>query len=615
MSSMLAKEFRPLILPACIAAGGSIIPPVDDLTATLGSLATFGGFAVLAAMTFGLEFQQHTLTLLLSQPVERKRLWQNKTLIVLLAGMAVSLVNWQFQQFLSDMTLPLLFAWMFLLASVCSSGFWIQSTGSILGGLACAVLIQLFVFGGLAFVIKHYCELSVGLFNADIFIAVFVPSILYCTVFLWFGRRFWRRNFLKIGPSVLLFLLLCGLSQWLATHMPVRQTNPAETFMQAMFLLALICSSGFWAILARTTIGGATLGVAFQFLVGVVLILGLSQIYGVDADIEQTGFVVPVAVIFVLYCAGFLWLGWRKFERLELKSAPAGLEQTSGWFYRSRWSPNWLRCQANQHLLNLVRKELRLQKPLLLLAAIFLVCWLAAFALQWLVPQRNYANLKDILSCLYTPLMLLLAGCVSLGDEKVLGVTGWQLALPICARTQWLVKLLVAALSGVALGLVIPWFLCLVSALATGTEFLGSSSSDPLLSIAAISGGLFILGFWAATLFSNAVRAALSAVAALIAFSLCMVLGNACAERVELLRDIFAPVIRGLIVPFSQRVSGLDPGAATLVLGLVVAIVTVLAQSLRQFRRVQLPTAVLIKRPLTVAAVFLLLGLLLRAAA
>ena len=42
MSSMLAKEFRPLILPACIAAGGSIIPPVDDLTATLGSLATFG---------------------------------------------------------------------------------------------------------------------------------------------------------------------------------------------------------------------------------------------------------------------------------------------------------------------------------------------------------------------------------------------------------------------------------------------------------------------------------------------------------------------------------------------------------------------------------------------
>src|SRR5436190_1038657 len=179
MSNTLAKEFRPLILPACIAAGGSIIPPAEDLGAMLGSLATFGGLAVLAAMTFGLEFQQHTLTLLLSQPVERRRHWQNKVLTVLLAGIAVALVNWRFQQLLSDLpAVLLLFVWMFLLASVCSSGFWIQSTGSALGGLACNVVIQLLVFGGLALVIKHNFELFID-FNADIFMAIFLPSILY----------------------------------------------------------------------------------------------------------------------------------------------------------------------------------------------------------------------------------------------------------------------------------------------------------------------------------------------------------------------------------------------------------------------------------------------------
>src|SRR5689334_17465360 len=103
MTTALAKEFRPLILPACIAVAGAVTPAADELTRMLGALACFGGFAVLAAMTFGLEFQQHTLALLLSQPVERRRIWRDKVLTVLLAGLGLVLVNWRFQQFLSDL--------------------------------------------------------------------------------------------------------------------------------------------------------------------------------------------------------------------------------------------------------------------------------------------------------------------------------------------------------------------------------------------------------------------------------------------------------------------------------------------------------------------------------
>ena len=622
MSNLLAKELRPLFLPAGIAVAGAMIPPVNELSAMLSALACFGGFAVLAATTFGLEFQQHTLTLLLSQPVERRRIWQDKILIVLLAGIAVIMVNWQFQQLLSD--LPgwlLLLVWMFLLACVCSSGFWIQSTGSVLGGLACDVTIQLLLFGGLALAIKSKYELSIGLAIADGLRTIILPSVIYSLAFLWLGRQFWQRTFLKIGVGLVLFLLLCGLSQCLASSVGVRRTSVGEAFLAGIFLLALMCSTGFWTLVARTTLGGAVLSVASQFLVGVAALLALSKIYGAEVDTEQVGmgeegrFLGPLALIAILYCVIFLALGWRKFARLELKSAPAGLEQTSGGSYHGGWSPNWLQCRANQNLLNLVRKELRLQKPLLLLAGIFLICWLAAVTLQWLAPQRAYAHLKDVVACVYAPLVLLLAGCVSLGDEKVLGVTGWHLTLPIAARTQWLVKLVVAALSGATLGLVLPFILYSLSALVTGAQFLRNSINDPFLLVASISSALFILSFWAATLLTGTVRAALSAVAALIAFSLCIALGNACAEHLELLRDVFSPITFGLIVPLSQAIGVLNPGALVIIVGFAVAVATALFQSFRQFRRVQLPAAVLVKRPLALAAVFLLLGILVRATA
>jgi hypothetical protein len=610
MSNRLFKEFRPLLLPACVAIIGSAVRPSNDFVAMLGSLACFGGFALLAAMAFGLEFQQRTLSLLLSQPVERWSLWRAKLLVVCLVGVVVMLINWQVQELISNLpALLLLLVWMGLLATICSSGFWIQTTGSVFAGLALSVVNQLLVFGGLGLAIGDRHGFAISFPNAEVLLPLVFATLLYSGAFLWLGRRFWTGTFVTIGIGALIFLMLCGLSQVLSSVFGGLTSSPTETCLCTIFLLATACSAGFWTLIARTTIGGAVLCVASEFLVGLACLLVLSRLYGEDPDIHQSRFMGPLVVIPILYGGSFLWLGWRKFAALELRDATGSenLVPSIGFLY-DRLSPNCLRCRPKQNLLNLVRKEFRLQKPLLMLACVYCLCWLATYALQLLQPNNIYANLKDILTCFYVAATLLLAGCISLGDEKVLGLTTWNLALPISARTQWLIKLVVAALTGATLGFLLPLLLYFIPAAASSTGLLTESGVDAAKAILIVSGSLFILGFWAATLLCNAVRAALSAVAVLIILPFCLLLGGWLAEHFDLLRMAFFPAISWFIIPLSNASRALKPSDTAVLLGSVLAVALVLFQSFRQFRRIQIPTATLVKAPLALVGVCLVLG-------
>src|SRR5262249_39699460 len=104
---------------------------------------------------------------------------------------------------------------------------------------------------------------------------------------------------------------------------------------------------------------------------------------------------------------------------------------------------------------------------------------------------------------------------------------------------------------------------------------------------------LFMLSFWAATLLSNTVRAALSAVLALIGFLLCAVAGGWCATHLELLRMGVSLLMNWLVVPLGEAIGVLNPAVTTLYLGVTFATGVVLLQSYRQFRRAQLPAGAL----------------------
>src|SRR6266446_1515696 len=102
----LAKEFRPLLLPWCVAAAAACLLPLfallDDRSgigvaqffSTLSFLAFFGSITVLAGISFGAEFQERTFGLLISQPVERARLWREKLLTLVLGVATVSIILW-----------------------------------------------------------------------------------------------------------------------------------------------------------------------------------------------------------------------------------------------------------------------------------------------------------------------------------------------------------------------------------------------------------------------------------------------------------------------------------------------------------------------------------------
>jgi ABC-type transport system involved in multi-copper enzyme maturation permease subunit len=101
----LNKEFRALLLPWLVAvvAGGlspffvmaerlSIIPELPAIVAGLLTFAFCACLGLMVASSFGTEYQQRTLPLLLAQPVERFRLWNEKLVALVLALAAAGMI-------------------------------------------------------------------------------------------------------------------------------------------------------------------------------------------------------------------------------------------------------------------------------------------------------------------------------------------------------------------------------------------------------------------------------------------------------------------------------------------------------------------------------------------
>jgi len=588
LNRSLEKELKPLLLPWCVAAVGGLIPFGDELEAVLGTLLSFGGFAVLAAMVHAIEFQERTLPLLLSLPAERWRLWGDKLVAIAIAAISLACLNWRVHGLLAGFPIqdlgPLV-GWLFLMGTICSLGFWIVTTRSVLLGIALSFGVQFVVFIGLGLAAAEWVVPGTGIRGGDFAGPLVVGGLVYCGAFIWLGREFWKTQFLSKAGAALLVLVMFGAGQILEGYYGANRETLLDLCYAALFVLATLGSVAWWTLIARTTIGGAVLTVAAQFVAVLGLQVGLSLFTGADMGFGDSRLPTLVCLGAPLYSALFLWGGWRRFSRLEVTEpsygegllAPGKVEPG-----HSRWS--WLRCRAGEGLLNLGRKELRLQKPLLLLAAVFSVCWLAVFALQWLQPHHGYENVGDVLVCLFMPLALVLAGSLSLGEEKTLSVASWHLALPVSATRQWLVKLGVGAFTGAVLGLVLPLGLAWVSSWANEGGLLLKENKNGWIALASISGGLFVIGFWAATLVANTIRAALIAVAGLVPLFLCGMAGSWCAQQT-------CGFPHGLWVALGVGGGPEVPGFFGVV-GFVVIVASIaLVQSLLQFRRIRIPTA------------------------
>jgi hypothetical protein len=420
-------------------------------------------------------------------------------------------------------------------------------------------------------------------------------------------RDLWREKLLVLG----MLAGTLGLTLFSSLGIAGREvSDPHDLVMTGIFSLAVVCSAPFWTLVARSIIGGMVFSLAGALLLLLVteqLVVG--KIFGsrFEDEIPDAVYAWAWLITGVSYSVACLLAGWRKFARLELKDAMPGesaLFSTAA-TRRSRW---WhcLRIRPAGKLRNLVRKELRLQKPGVVVAAVFLLCWLAALGSFWLRPELRYGHLLDMLAVVYIALALALAGSISLGEERAFGLAAWHLTLPVSARLQWLLKLGVGMAVAIVLGLVLPGLLAWATLpeARAGLRHIAQESNNGLwLNVLAIGTALwlfFVLSFWAATLLGNTMRAVLTAVMGFGVLLLCVGVCDRLAEKTGGLQTgLLCDIAARWQSPFYLFVRG---EAAFMAVGFIVS-VAALAQSLVQFRRPHVQRAVVVKRAALLLAI------------
>jgi hypothetical protein len=296
---------------------------------------------------------------------------------------------------------------------------------------------------------------------------------------------------------------------------------------EGTFVLALACSGFLWTLVAGSTIGGAAFSLAALAIVEMTSSFVTSRLTGLDLNPFATH---PALVgVRLAYSVVTLWLGWRLFAKFELQAQG---ESTGVVPMALLEAIPALRCRPTGALANLVRKELRLHQPTVLIAALFALCWLGAMLLFSMTPDRPVAAdvVFTTLFISYVPLVLVVCGTISIGEETTLGIRAWSLTLPVSSMTQWAVKLAVVLLVGGALGFALPVALkqltpVLVS-LPAGTIQLPSAAR-----MAAATGALLVISFWSGTLFGHTVKAAVATGVAVLSLWVCIVFASLAGQR------------------------------------------------------------------------------------
>jgi hypothetical protein len=282
--------------------------------------------------------------------------------------------------------------------------------------------------------------------------------------------------------------------------------EPEELFILVGLIVAAICSSALWALLARTTLGGTIFSMAV-LLVGSLGVYGLSERF---ASTESHRFTVLCLSLCGVYSSATLYLGRRVFLGLQGRErrATLGTEREATTELSSKL--RWLRSRPEQRIRNLVRKELILLKPVLIAAAVFVLCWIASLLLLLFPGKRDdFPLASGLVTGLYVPFIAMMAGACGLAEERRLGLSEWNLTLPISASAQWLVKLVVALSVAIVLGLVLPFVLSgLVTGERPGTMAYLLVREEGMVLVPVILMTV-VLAFWASTFLDTVVSAAL----------------------------------------------------------------------------------------------------------
>jgi len=277
------------------------------------------------------------------------------------------------------------------------------------------------------------------------------------------------------------------------------------------WIVATIASATFWTLIARSTVGGVALTLVVQFFI--IMALNLAYwVYGAEyVSLGNTTFVLTVTFVFLSYAGVMLWLGGRTLTRFQAAGGgmagddllTAGPDVMPG-----AWA-GWLRSRPTGAVRNLFRKEFRLLRPVWLISLLAAVGW-ACLTLFGLLFERGFSRNFEtaVISVLVvsTLIIAILAGSLSLGEERTSGTHAWHLTLPASAFLQWRIKLYVAVFAGIV-GAGLPPMLLLGRSLFGAAHNLGDVhlGMDWLL----VVGLLTFAAFWCACAVNGTVPAVL----------------------------------------------------------------------------------------------------------
>ncbi len=308
-------------------------------------------------------------------------------------------------------------------------------------------------------------------------------------------RALWRQKFLvtmaAMAPPAAIYCLAIA----------IRYGRPAA-IMAAAWIAVILAGGIPFTLLTRSTMGSVVLNNSGGFLVTYAWMH-----YEKHGHLPLGG---PWALGMALatYVAVAIWLGRRMLLRFQaVDGMQAGEAFVPGARLMPRFVAGWFRCRPTQPLFNLVRREFRLMRVLWPLSLLYLVAWVLLVIFRQLPPERTDSRLVAFaFTIILGVLIAVLAGTLSLGEEKTWGTHEWHMTLPMPVSLQWAVKFLFAVFTSVVCTALLPMAVLLAGrwlGLPTQLFLTRQAAAGWMAEAAAIT----LVAFWCACVVRGTVQA------------------------------------------------------------------------------------------------------------
>ena len=285
----------------------------------------------------------------------------------------------------------------------------------------------------------------------------------------------------------------------IATALVYSPARRDVSVLAAVWMITAVCSSTFWTLVARSTVGGLVLNL-FQ---GTALLMAWQFVKWMQWPIPSSA-TIAAAIGYGIF---MLWMGARKLSRFEMTEGNSGGDL----LLITPCVLSVLRCRPTGAAANLIRKEVRLLWPvwMLTLLCALVVVLVGTFQLLPGISSARLASLATVFIFGLNGLSTVLAGCISMGEERTSGTHSWHMTLPMPATLQWLLKLGAAVIAAVAS----LAFTLMVGHLIFGDSFPRALDESfqyhDVMQFVLLSALVAFAAFWCACAVQGTVRAAL----------------------------------------------------------------------------------------------------------